>query len=211
MNIIVELAKVLRQPEVFAELRECLEVFAPGVRDPLPPSWLGPTTILTTSTVQRMPAGLVYSLAPWGCALEVLWSIVRQQWRQPGGKDYVVDPFLCNVAAVIEKTIAFGLTGNVNVLVEGVMDRLWVTLGIKKTGCPALDPKMAIIDLIRGFVCKRPDWWPKDRKNLKLLSAVGAAARFTYGDRVNDVRTPHHSCSHRKLIIRLNSTLTPRR
>lgn len=107
---------------------------------------------------------------------------------------------------MVERTITFGL-GNIKVLVKRVIDHLWVTLGIKKTSFTVLDPKMMIIDLIRRSICKRTDWWPKNQKGIKLLSVVGAVGYFTYGDYINNLRAPLHSCfPHKKFNVHSNST-----
>lgn len=127
-----------------------------------------------------------YSCAPWATALEILYKIVRMQWDRAGADAVVLNPLLCNIVSCAERVLAFHVTGNWRVLVRRVMDPLWITLSILKTGYACLHPNY-IINRTAGFVCTDPQSWPMNAKTGNPYSAVEASILFTYGANVNDV------------------------
>ena len=141
---------------------------------------------------------VVYSLAPWTTALEVLHGAVRESFEEH--PDSPIDAKLCNLVSMVERTIAWGLTGSARVLSRTLMDRFCITLGIFKAfGYPSLS-NVVKLNAAGTWSIDDPLGWPTNADG-DPLSCVDSSILFTYGQDLLDVSAAYSSRRPRVLLL----------
>lgn len=121
-----------------------------------------------------------------------------------------IEPFTCNLVSLVERVIAWAITGSPRVLSRKLMDYLWMTLGIMETGYPSLHECLKI-DYDKGLLSTGSLPLLEDPRTGQPISSVDASILYTYGQDVLDVRrTPFHVPTDPLLTFML-STTTPSR
>ncbi|KAI9456721.1 hypothetical protein HD554DRAFT_2177974 [Boletus coccyginus] len=134
--------------------------------------------------------------------LESLWQQVQPVLNEPGGA--YVKPYIVELVAMLERVLNFAHTGNAQVLVRGLMDRAWLSLGCLIDGCPCVsDDFIGHQSLGTNRIVYHTSHWPVDPSTHLPLMASKRVLELTYGHR-------YYRCYQSKFAIEHAVNYLPR-
>lgn len=100
--------------------------------------------------------------------------------------------YYIELAAALERVIAYGHSGFAKVLETGLLRPLWLLLGIMRTGYPSLNPKIVscIIGEVKGIVIHRAAWPMTQEPSPGPAMTSLTMQRFRFGEHEATVSPP---------------------
>lgn len=113
-------------------------------------------------------------------------SLLQHFWKtyKPHLKDnYIVDPPVLEMVAMLERALNYAHTGNAKVLTKKLMDRSWLSLSVIKDGMPCISHHfISSGSMSTSLITVKSDKWPVDSVVHCPLTASRRTQLLTWGE-----------------------------
>ncbi|KIN94304.1 hypothetical protein M404DRAFT_940888 [Pisolithus tinctorius Marx 270] len=160
-HIVTPLLRAWAHPSVIQPIRDTVVAFRPNI----------------------IPFLFIWATYPITSLQDRMWRMYRALADNPNLDDKQMDPSFVEMMSMLERILNYAHTGSAQVLIRGLMDRVWLSLGVIHDGLPAISSSfISYGSLTADSVAIRSEDWPVDRATRRPMTSSRRVQQLTYGE-----------------------------